>query len=114
MKDLCFSCAASNYRNQQLLRNMLVYEVILQFLCIPFDRKNDNEMPKLLTLSHEFLRSFCKNNKENQSRLYIHIAPIEGGGGGGGSGGGGGGGGGNTEQQQQRHEGGKLSVETVI
>nr|CAD2169339.1 unnamed protein product [Meloidogyne enterolobii] len=113
MKDLCFSCAASNYRNQQLLRNMLVYEVILQFLCIPFDRKNDNEMPKLLTLSHEFLRSFCKHNKENQSRLYIHIAPIEGGGGGSSGGGGGGGvGGGNTEQQQ-RHEGGKLSVETV-
>lgn len=31
-------------------------------------------MPKLITLSHEFLRSFCKGNKENQSRLYKYIS----------------------------------------
>ncbi|KAF7640278.1 hypothetical protein Mgra_00000106 [Meloidogyne graminicola] len=101
LKDLCFSGSSSNNRNQQLLRNMLVYEVILQFLNIPFDHKNDNEMPKLLTLSHEFLRSFCKNNKENQKRLYLNITSIEG------SGGGGGGNNNNIteqQQQQQRHE----------
>ena len=32
------------------------------------------EMPKLITLSHEFLRSFCRNNKENQIRLQKHIS----------------------------------------
>lgn len=31
-------------------------------------------MPKLVTLSHEFLRSFCRNNIENQFRLYKHIS----------------------------------------
>lgn len=30
-------------------------------------------MPKLITLSHEFLRSFCRNNKENQSRLHMYV-----------------------------------------
>ena len=31
-------------------------------------------MPKLITLSHEFLRSFCKGNKENQNRLHKFIS----------------------------------------
>lgn len=31
-------------------------------------------MPKLVTLSHEFLRSFCRNNKENQFRLHKYIS----------------------------------------
>lgn len=36
-------------------------------------------MPRLVTLSHEFLRSFCRNSKENQVRLAAHISPTEGG-----------------------------------
>lgn len=31
-------------------------------------------MPKLITLSHEFLRSFCRNNKENQNRLHMYVS----------------------------------------
>ncbi|KAK6016310.1 RIH domain protein, partial [Ostertagia ostertagi] len=52
--------------NQQFVR--------LEFLSIPYDKKNDFEMPRLITLSHEFLRSFCKGNKENQSRLHKFIS----------------------------------------
>lgn len=37
-------------------------------------QKNDTEMPKLITLSHEFLRSFCRNNKENQNRLHMYVS----------------------------------------
>jgi hypothetical protein len=37
-------------------------------------QRNDQEMPKLLTLSHEFLRSFCRNNKENQNRLHKYVS----------------------------------------
>lgn len=36
-------------------------------------QKTDVEMPKLITLSHEFLRSFCRNNRENQIRLHAFI-----------------------------------------
>ena len=94
MKNLCFEGAKNHFRNQQLMRNMRVYEIILEFLCIPFDKKNDNEMKKLITLSHEFLRSFCRNNKENQARIYSHIVTTE-----------------NTDQQRQ--ESGRLSIENV-
>nr|pir hypothetical protein F33D4.2a - Caenorhabditis elegans [Caenorhabditis elegans] len=60
--------------NQQLLKNMRVYEVVLEFISVPHDKKHDHDMMKLITLSHEFLRSFCKTNKENQSRLYKFIS----------------------------------------
>ncbi|VDO49974.1 unnamed protein product [Onchocerca flexuosa] len=60
--------------NQQLLRNMRVHKYVLGFLSVPYDKKNDVEMPKLITLSHEFLRSFCRNNIENQFRLYKHVS----------------------------------------
>lgn len=86
MRNLCFEdCkdhrfadrhggARNDLMNQQLLRNMRVFEVILTFLSIPYDKKNDSEMPKLITLAHEFLRSFCKNNKENQNRLAQYVS----------------------------------------
>uniref|UniRef100_A0A915CC30 Inositol 1,4,5-trisphosphate receptor n=2 Tax=Parascaris univalens TaxID=6257 RepID=A0A915CC30_PARUN len=74
LKQLCFKDGSPDIMNQQLLRNMRVHEFVLEFLSVPFDKKNDMEMPKLLTLSHEFLRSFCRNNKENQSRLQKHIS----------------------------------------
>ncbi|VDK41879.1 unnamed protein product [Anisakis simplex] len=73
LKQLCFKDGRPDVMNQQLLRNMRVHEFVLEFLSVPYDKKNDMEMPKLLTLSHEFLRSFCRNNKENQSRLQKHI-----------------------------------------
>ncbi|KAH7730957.1 ITR-1 protein [Aphelenchoides avenae] len=73
MKNLCFEESRNDLMNQQLLRNMRVYEVVLEFLSIPYDKKTDYEMPKLITLSHEFLRSFCRNNKENQSRLHMYV-----------------------------------------
>lgn len=31
-------------------------------------------MPKLITLAHEFLRSFCRHNKENQTRLHMYVS----------------------------------------
>lgn len=31
-------------------------------------------MPKLITLSHQFLRNFCHNNKENQKRLHSYVS----------------------------------------
>ncbi|GMS96579.1 hypothetical protein PENTCL1PPCAC_18754 [Pristionchus entomophagus] len=74
IKQLCYKDAKPDAMNQQLLRNMRVYEVVLEFLSIPYDKKNDTEMPKLITLSHEFLRSFCKNNKENQNRLHKFVS----------------------------------------
>ncbi|CAJ0918564.1 unnamed protein product, partial [Mesorhabditis belari] len=74
IKQLCYKECKPDVMNQQLLRNMRVYEVVLQFLSVPYDKKNDTEMPKLITLSHEFLRSFCKNNKENQSRLQKFVS----------------------------------------
>uniref|UniRef100_A0A915CQ64 Inositol 1,4,5-trisphosphate receptor n=1 Tax=Ditylenchus dipsaci TaxID=166011 RepID=A0A915CQ64_9BILA len=74
MKNLCFEESRNDLMNQQLLRNMRVYEVVLEFLSIPYDKKNDTEMPKLITLSHEFLRSFCRNNKENQNRLHMYVS----------------------------------------
>jgi hypothetical protein len=70
MKSLCFEGARTDLINQQLLRNMRVYEVVLNFMSVPYDRRADNEMPKLITLGHEFLRSFCRNNRENQLRLH--------------------------------------------
>ncbi|KIH45027.1 RIH domain protein, partial [Ancylostoma duodenale] len=74
LKKLCYKKDRPDCMNQQLLKNMRVYEVVLEFLSIPYDKKNDAEMPKLITLSHEFLRSFCKGNKENQSRLHKFIS----------------------------------------
>ncbi|PAV80527.1 hypothetical protein WR25_22907 [Diploscapter pachys] len=74
IKRLCYREDKPDQMNQQLLRNMRVYEVVLEFISVPYDKKNDSEMPKLITLSHEFLRSFCKGNKENQGRLYKYIS----------------------------------------
>uniref|UniRef100_A0A8L8Q6U3 Inositol 1,4,5-trisphosphate receptor n=1 Tax=Heligmosomoides polygyrus TaxID=6339 RepID=A0A8L8Q6U3_HELPZ len=74
LKKLCYKKDRPDCMNQQLLKNMRVYEVVLEFLSIPYDKKNDLEMPRLITLSHEFLRSFCKGNKENQSRLHKFIS----------------------------------------
>ncbi|VDD89339.1 unnamed protein product [Enterobius vermicularis] len=74
LKNLCFKDGKPDIMNQQLLRNMRVHEYVLDFLSVPYNKKNDMEMPKLITLSHEFLRSFCRNNKENQIRLQKHIS----------------------------------------
>ncbi|CAI5448230.1 unnamed protein product [Caenorhabditis angaria] len=74
LKRLCYQEEKPDTMNQQLLKNMRVYEVVLNFISVPYDKKNDSEMPKLITLSHEFLRSFCRGNKENQSRLYKFIS----------------------------------------
>uniref|UniRef100_A0A183CC87 Inositol 1,4,5-trisphosphate receptor n=1 Tax=Globodera pallida TaxID=36090 RepID=A0A183CC87_GLOPA len=79
MKNLCFEGPKNDPMNQQLLRNMRVYEIVLEFLSIPYDKKNDQEMPRLIRLSHEFLRSFCRNNRENQARLAARIVTAEGG-----------------------------------
>uniref|UniRef100_A0A0N5C5P1 Inositol 1,4,5-trisphosphate receptor n=1 Tax=Strongyloides papillosus TaxID=174720 RepID=A0A0N5C5P1_STREA len=73
-ESLCHKENKADSMNQQLLRNMRVYEVVLEFLRIPFDKKNDHKMPHLIKLSHLFLRSFCKNNKENQNRLHKFIS----------------------------------------
>lgn len=74
LKNLCFKDGKPDVMNQQLLRNMRVHEFVLDFLSIPYNKKNDAEMPKLITLGHEFLRSFCRNNKENQIHLQKHIS----------------------------------------
>uniref|UniRef100_A0A7E4V258 Inositol 1,4,5-trisphosphate receptor n=1 Tax=Panagrellus redivivus TaxID=6233 RepID=A0A7E4V258_PANRE len=74
MKLLCFENAKNDLMNQQLLRNMRVYEVVLEFLSIPYDKKTDSEMPGLITLCHKFLRSFARNNKENQARLHMYVS----------------------------------------
>uniref|UniRef100_A0A915PLW3 Inositol 1,4,5-trisphosphate receptor n=1 Tax=Setaria digitata TaxID=48799 RepID=A0A915PLW3_9BILA len=74
VKQLCYKNEKPDKMNQQLLRNMRVHEYILRFLSVPYDKKNDVEMPRLVTLSHEFLRSFCRNNIENQFCLYKHIS----------------------------------------
>ncbi|CAB3409789.1 unnamed protein product [Caenorhabditis bovis] len=74
LKRLCYREEKTDTMNQQLLKNMRVYEVVLEFISIPYDKKNDAEMPKLITLSHEFLRSFCKGNRENQACLYRFIS----------------------------------------
>ncbi|KAL3982635.1 RIH domain family protein [Acanthocheilonema viteae] len=74
VKQLCYKNDKPDKMNQQLLRNMRVHEYVLGFLSIPYDEKNDAEMSKLVTLSHEFLRSFCRNNIENQFHLYKHIS----------------------------------------
>uniref|UniRef100_A0AAF5RY03 Inositol 1,4,5-trisphosphate receptor n=5 Tax=Wuchereria bancrofti TaxID=6293 RepID=A0AAF5RY03_WUCBA len=74
VKQLCYKNDKPNKMNQQLLRNMRVHEYVLGFLSVPYDEKNDTEMPKLVTLSHEFLRSFCRNNIENQFRLYKRVS----------------------------------------
>ncbi|EGT46599.1 hypothetical protein CAEBREN_30230 [Caenorhabditis brenneri] len=71
---MCYRDGKPDTMNQQLLKNMRVYEVVLEFISVPHDKKHDHEMMKLITLSHEFLRSFCKANKENQSRLYKFIS----------------------------------------
>ncbi|KRX66923.1 Inositol 1,4,5-trisphosphate receptor itr-1, partial [Trichinella sp. T9] len=61
-------------RNQQLLRNMRVYEVVIEFLSIPFDKKIDSEMPKLFDLAHQFLCGFCNDNEENQRLLHQRLS----------------------------------------
>lgn len=38
IKNLCFENLRSDLMNQQLLRNMRVYEVVLNFLSIPYDK----------------------------------------------------------------------------
>uniref|UniRef100_A0AC35U5D8 Inositol 1,4,5-trisphosphate receptor n=1 Tax=Rhabditophanes sp. KR3021 TaxID=114890 RepID=A0AC35U5D8_9BILA len=73
-ETLCYKDNKADGMNQQLLRNMKVYEVVLEFISIPFDKKNDSEMPKLISISHVFLRAFCKNNKENQNRLHKFVS----------------------------------------
>ncbi|VDM97439.1 unnamed protein product [Thelazia callipaeda] len=74
LKQLCYRDKKPDKMNQQLLRNMRVHEYILGFLSVPYDKKIDAEMPKLVTLCHEFLRSFCRNNIENQFRLHKYIS----------------------------------------
>ncbi|UMM28392.1 hypothetical protein L5515_011260 [Caenorhabditis briggsae] len=74
LKRMCYRDGKPDTMNQQLLKNMRVYEVVLEFISVPHDKKHDHEMMKLITLSHEFLRDFCKANKENQSRLYKFIS----------------------------------------
>ncbi|MFH4981291.1 hypothetical protein AB6A40_008000 [Gnathostoma spinigerum] len=74
LKQLCFENGRPDVMNQQLLRNMRVHEFVLGFLSVPYDKKNDTEMPKLITLSHEFLRSFCRDNRDNQNCLHKHIS----------------------------------------
>lgn len=74
MHTLCFENGRNDMMNQQLLRNMRVYEVVLEFLSIPHDKKNDPQMPDLILHSHKFLRSFCRNNKENQNRLHMYVS----------------------------------------
>uniref|UniRef100_A0A158Q836 Inositol 1,4,5-trisphosphate receptor n=1 Tax=Elaeophora elaphi TaxID=1147741 RepID=A0A158Q836_9BILA len=74
VKQLCYKNDKPDKMSQQLLRNMRVHEYVLGFLSVPYDEKNDMEMPKLVTLSHEFLRSFCRNNVENQFHLYKHVS----------------------------------------
>uniref|UniRef100_A0AC34QF85 Inositol 1,4,5-trisphosphate receptor n=1 Tax=Panagrolaimus sp. JU765 TaxID=591449 RepID=A0AC34QF85_9BILA len=74
MTTLCFNNSKNDLMNQQLLRNMRVYETVLAFLSVPYDRKNDTQMPDLISQSHKFLRSFCRNNKENQNRLHMYVS----------------------------------------
>ena len=74
MNHLCYENLKNDLMNQQLLRNMKVYEVVLAFLSVPYNKKNDSEMPVLITLCHKFLRSFCLNNKENQNRLHMFVS----------------------------------------
>jgi hypothetical protein len=38
MRQLCFDETRNDLMNQQLLRNMRVYEVVLEFLSIPYDK----------------------------------------------------------------------------
>lgn len=38
IKQLCYKEAKPDAMNQQLLRNMRVYEVVLEFLSIPYDK----------------------------------------------------------------------------
>lgn len=38
MKNLCFEGPKNDPMNQQLLRNMRVYEIVLEFLSIPYDK----------------------------------------------------------------------------
>ena len=48
---------------------------MLNFLSISsYDKKKDSQMPKLRTLGHEFLRSFCLANRENQHRLHSYVS----------------------------------------
>uniref|UniRef100_A0A8R1DTF9 Inositol 1,4,5-trisphosphate receptor n=1 Tax=Caenorhabditis japonica TaxID=281687 RepID=A0A8R1DTF9_CAEJA len=74
LTGMCYREGKPDTMNQQLLKNMRVYEVVLEFISVPHDKKHDTEMMKLITMSHEFLRSFCKKNKENQTRLYKFIS----------------------------------------
>lgn len=60
-------------RRQQLLRNMRVHEVILELLAVPYDKDNKYVLD-LMASAHEFLQSFCHQNKDNQMLLHARLA----------------------------------------
>ena len=58
---------------QRLLRNMGVHTVVLDMMQIPYDRKEDTRMNKLMRLAHKFLHNFCRGNQPNQALLHKHM-----------------------------------------
>ena len=45
---------------------LIVFQVVLDLLQIPFDAKEDVRMNELMRLAHTFLQNFCLGNQNNQ------------------------------------------------
>lgn len=77
LKQQCYRVGANSNvvdpRRQQLLRNMRVHEVILELLAVPYDKDNKRVL-ELMASAHEFLQSFCHQNKDNQMLLHARLA----------------------------------------
>lgn len=59
------------------LYNFIIYNIFIMMAVIKESnviKRVDQEMPKLFTLCHEFLQSFCRNNKLNQYCLQRYIS----------------------------------------
>eukprot|EP00118_Oscarella_pearsei_P014018 m.117174 g.117174 ORF g.117174 m.117174 type:complete len:2678 (+) comp37607_c0_seq1:123-8156(+) len=58
------------FNEQRLLRNMGAHTVVLDLLQVPYDKNEDVRMKEIMRVAHEFLQSFCRAYKPNQSLLY--------------------------------------------
>ena len=45
---------------------VMLIQVVLDLLQIPFDQKEDVRMNELMRLAHQFLQNFCLSNQNNQ------------------------------------------------
>ncbi len=60
-------------KDQRLLKNMGVHNIVLDLTKISYEKKDDRRMRIIMRKAHEFLQSFCFQNHLNQVLLHDKI-----------------------------------------